>query len=304
MKIHLITNCTNLKKSNIQGKIQLKNLIGNNSAQTIVNSWCDKLEKAEQKVPANEVYAGDHWKVAKSIIKPNLELWVLSAGYGLIHNSSKIGSYDATFSSGSENSINKTGLSNSEWWDTLHQKRSADVLKVESLHSLVSTNIGDVFFIAASPDYLKVIQNELQQLVLEQKLTNENFFIVSSKHNINKQLIPFFLESKADFCSTLKGGRVSLNIRLAKYLLDETEVNIFDCKRVIDKYNDLEKNAIKLLVKNRKKLSDEEVVSFVKKELDIFQGAKVSASMLLKKLRNENLACEQKRFSRLLKELL
>jgi hypothetical protein len=304
LKIHLITNCTNLKKSNIKGKVQLKNLIDNNSAQTIVNSWCEKLENAEQEVPANEVYAGDHWKIAKSIIKPNLELWILSAGYGLIHSSSQIGSYDATFSSGSENSINKSGLTNSEWWNTLHQRRNSDLFKCESLHSLVSMNTDDIFFIAASPDYLKVIQDELKQLVLEKKLTNENFFIVSSKHNINEQLIPYFLESKADFCSTLKGGRVSLNIRLAKYLLGESEVNVFESKNVIDKYNDLDKNAIKLLVKNRQKLSDEDVISFIKNELDIHQGAKVSASMLLQNLRNKNLACEQKRFSRLLKDLL
>lgn len=304
MKIHLITNCTNLKKSNIKGKIQLKNLIENNSAQTIVNSWCEKLENAEQEVPANELYAGDHWKVAKSIVKPNLELWVLSAGYGLIHSSSQIGSYDATFSSGSENSINKSGLTNSEWWNTLHQRRNSDVFKCESLHSLVSINTDDIFFIATSPDYLKVIQDELKQLVLEKKLTNENFFIVSSKHNISEQLIPYYLESKADFCSTLKGGRVSLNIRLAKYLLGESEANVFESKNVIDKYNDLEKNAIKLLVKNRQKLSDEEVISFIKNELDIHQGTKASASMLLKNLRNKNLACEQKRFSRLLKDLL
>lgn len=304
MKIHLITNCTNLKKSNIKGKIQLKNLIENNSAQTIVNSWCEKLEKAEQKAPANEVYAGDHWKVAKSIIKPSLELWVLSAGYGLIHSSSQIGSYDATFSSGSENSINKTGLTNREWWKTLHQRRNSDALKCQSLRSLVSTNADDVFFIAASPDYLRVIQDELKQLVLEKKLSNKNFFIVSSKHNVDENLTPFFLESKADFCSTIKGGRVSLNIRLAKYLLGESEVHIFDSKSIIDKYNNLEKNSIKLLVKNRKKLSDEEVVSFIENELKIYQGAKVSASMLLKNLRNKNLACEQKRFTRLLKDLL
>jgi len=304
LKIHLVTNCTNLKKTNIQGKIQLRNLIENNSAQNIVNSWCDQLENAEQKVPANEVYAGDHWKVAKSIIRPNLELWILSAGYGLIHNSSKIGSYDATFSNGSENSINKTGLTNSEWWNNLHQIRNNEAFKCNSLQSLVSANTDDIFFIAASPDYLKVIQDELEQLVLEKKLTNENFFIVSSKHNISEQLIPYFLESKADFCSTLKGGRVSLNIRLAKYLLGESETNVFDSKSVIDKYNDLEKSAIKLLVKNRQKLTDEDVIAFIKSELDKHHKAKISATMLLKNLRNKNLACEQKRFSRLLKEVL
>ncbi|AOW76231.1 hypothetical protein A3Q34_04785 [Colwellia sp. PAMC 20917] len=273
------------------------------NSQTIINSWWEQLKNAEQKVSADEVYAGDHWKVATSMITPNLDLWVLSAGYGLIHSSSKIGSYDATFSNGSENSINKTGLTNNEWWKALHQIRSSERFKCHSLHSLVSTHTDDVFIIAASPDYVRVIQDELKQLVSEKKLTNKNFFIVSSINNINKTLTPYLLESKADFCSTLKGGRVSLNIRLAKYLLEDFKVNIFDSKSVTNKYNFLKKNAIKLSAIKRKNISDEEVRSFIRKELNSAQVAKISATMLIKKLRNENLACEQKRFTRLLKEL-
>ncbi|AAZ28749.1 hypothetical protein [Colwellia psychrerythraea] len=303
MKIHLITNCTNLKKSNIQGKVTLESLIREHNSQSIVSAWFEHLENAVQKVPANEVYAGDHWKVATSIVVPNLDLWVLSAGYGLIHSSSHIGSYDATFSSGSENSINKTGLSNNEWWESLHQVRNSENFKCQSLHSLVSINVDDVFFIAASPDYLRVIQKELKQLLLDKKLTNKNLFIISSKHNIDKILMPYFLESSADFCSTLKGGRVSLNIRLARYLLEQDSVKKFSPNHIIDKYNHLQKTSVKLPVKNRKKLSDDEINNFIIKELEVNQGFKVSATMLLKKLRSINLACEQKRFTKLLNKI-
>ena len=72
MKVHLITNCTNLKKSNIQGKITLESLIKKYNSQSIVSAWFERLENAEQKVPANEVYAGDHGKVASSISIPDL----------------------------------------------------------------------------------------------------------------------------------------------------------------------------------------------------------------------------------------
>lgn len=303
MKVHLITNCTNLKKSNIQGKITLESLIKKYNSQSIVSAWFERLENAEQKVPANEVYAGDHWKVASSISIPDLDLWVLSAGYGLIHSSSYIGSYDATFSKGSENSINKTGLSNKEWWERLHQLRNSEGFKCNSLHSLVSTNVDDVFFIAASPDYLRVIQDELKELLLDKKLTNKNLFIISSKHNIDKKLTPYFLESSADFCSTLKGGRVSLNIRLAKYLLEQDNVNTFSPNHVIDKYNHLQKTSVKLSVNNRQKLTDAEINNFIIKELESNQGLKTSATMLLKKLRSKNLACEQKRFTKLLNKI-
>jgi hypothetical protein len=303
LKIHLITNCTNLKKTNIQGKVTLESLIREHNSQSIVSAWFEQLENAVQKVPANEVYAGDHWKVATSIVVPNLDLWVLSAGYGLIHSSSHIGSYDATFSSGSENSINNTGLSNNEWWKNLHQVRNSENFKCQSLHSLVSTNVDDVFFIATSPDYLRVILDGLKELLLDKKLTNKNLFIISSKHNIDKMLMPYFLESSADFCSTLKGGRVSLNIRLARYLLEQDNVNAFSPKHVIDKYNHLKNTSEKLLVNNRQKLSDDEVNNFIIKELEVNQGLKTSATMLLKRLRSKNLACEQKRFTKLLNKI-
>jgi hypothetical protein len=296
----LITNCTNLKKTNIKGKVQLKNLNLANKPDTIIDSWYKQLESAQEKLPASDVYAGDHWKVAKSVLDQNIDLWVLSAGYGLIHNSTNIGSYDATFSSGSDNSINKTGISNSEWWDKLHQVRDGKAFKCQSLYSLVSNNIEDVFFVAASPNYLNVIQNELKQLVVDRKLTNKNFFIISSKHNIDEKLTPYFLESNADFCRTINGGKVSLNIRLAKYLLDEFKCRKFDSTIVTNKYNTLKKNTPKQLIKERKKLSDAEITDFILRELSAYKGIKVSASMLLKKLRSANLACEQKRFSRLL----
>jgi len=303
LKVHLITNCTNLKKSNIQGKVTLENVIKKHESNRIVRAWFEHLENAEQKVPANEVYAGDHWKVAMSIVRPNINLWVLSAGYGLINSSSHIGSYDATFSKGSKNSISKTGLSNNDWWKSLHQVRKSEGFECNSLHSLVSRNVDDVFFIAASPDYLKVIQDELKELLLDKKLTNKNLFIISSKHNIDKKLTPYFLESSADFCNSLKGGRVSLNIRLARYLLEKININKFSPNHIIDKYNHLKASSQKQLVNKRKKLSDDEINSFIIKELEVNQGLKTSATMLLKRLRSKNLACEQKRFTKLLNKI-
>lgn len=302
MKIHLITNCTNLKKTHIKGKVSLESLVKKKPHNTIVNDWYKRLLGAEQKLPATEVYAGDHWKVATSIINKEIDLWVLSAGYGLIHSSSNIASYDATFSSESDNSIKKTGLSNIEWWNKLHQIRDSDNFKCQSLQSLVSINTDDVFVIAASPDYLKVIQDELKTLISDKKLTLKNLFIISSKHNINNLLTPYFLESSADFCSTLKGGRVSLNIRLAKYLLGQSN-NKFNPDELRKKYQLLKTSSEKVLVKKRQKLSDDEVNSFIKSEIKNHQGANISATVFLKKLRSKGLACEQKRFSKLLKQI-
>ncbi|WP_157726628.1 hypothetical protein [Thalassotalea crassostreae] len=281
----------------------MKDLINEHETDTIVDSWYKQLNNAEQKLPANKVYSGDHWKVALSIMTQSIDLWVLSAGYGLIHNSSPIGSYDATFSKGSENSIDRTGLGNSEWWNSIHQSRDSNVFKTSSLKTLVTNNPNDVFFIATSPDYLKVIESELCDLVSQNKLTKSNLVIVSSKQNLNEKLIPYFLESSADFSSTLKGARVSLNIRLARYLLEHIESIGFDYNKVLEKYNHLKKISVKKMAKNRQKLTDEEIGEFIKNEINLNQQTKISATLLLNKLRNRNHACEQKRFNRLLKDI-
>ncbi|PKH01379.1 hypothetical protein CXF72_17050 [Psychromonas sp. MB-3u-54] len=304
MKVNLITNCTNLKKSNIQDKTQLNSLVTKFDSQKIVSSWLKRLNNALQKFPAKQVYAGDHWKIAKSVKNPNVELWVLSAGYGLIHSSSMITAYDATFSKESDNSIHHTGLSNNEWWRLIHQIRDKVQFGCGSLSSLVKDNGADKFFIAASPAYLKVIEEELLELISTGKLTTENLFIVSSKCNLNIKLKPFFLESSANFSSTLKGGRVSLNIRLAKHLLENSNDCNIDKQTVFNRYNSLKNNSQKLVIHQRNKLSDEEVISFIKDELQVNKHVNMSASKLLIKLRSQNLACEQKRFSRLFKETL
>ena len=304
MKVHLITNCTNLKKNTIKDKVQLKSLILDSGSEDIQNSWMQLLNDANQKLPANQVYAGDHWKVATSVRDPNIELWVLSAGYGLIHSSSEITSYDATFSKNSDNSIHNIGLSNNEWWNVIHEIRDNTQFGCDSLSSLVISNSADKFFIAASPDYLKIIEDELLELISKGKLTSENLFIASSKCNLNIKLIPFFLESSAKLSSTLKGGRVSLNIRLAKYLLAHTDTCDINKKTVFDRYNNLINNSQELIIHKRNKLSDKEVISFIKNELQANKHEAVSASKLLIKLRNQSFACEQKRFSRLFKETI
>lgn len=304
MKVHLITNCTNLKKSSIQDKTQLNSLVNKFDSQKIVTSWLKRLNDAEQKCSANQVYAGDHWKVAKSIKNPNVELWVLSAGYGLIHSSSMITAYDATFTKESDNSIHHTGLSNNEWWSLIHKRRDNAQFGCDSLSSLAINNGADKFFIASSPAYLKVIEEELLELTSTGQLTTENLFIVSSKCNLNIKLKPFFLESSANFSNTLKGGRVSLNIRLAKYLLANSDGCNIDKKTVFNRYNSLKNNSQELVIHQRNKLSDEEVLSFIKDELQVNKHVTMSASKLLIKLRSQNLACEQKRFSRLFKETL
>jgi len=303
MKIHLITSCTNLKKSSIKGKISLKDIKCELNPIDTVKSWIESIENPEQQVAVSDLYVGDHWKIANSINYPNLDLWVLSAGYGLVHKSSLVGSYDATFSPDSDNAIKHAGLENHEWWDAIHQYRSKENYSCDDFSSLIELNRSDIFVVAASPSYLKVISSDLKHLISRGILTKDNLVIISSKHNIGKELEDYLLISSADFSSTLKGARVSLNIRLAQYLLDSREGEFKGVQTIMDKYNQLRNNSLKHIAVVRKKLTDDEVINFIRSELKIL-GIDTGASLLLRNLRSNNLACEQKRFTKLFKQVM
>ncbi|MBN1087698.1 hypothetical protein [Pantoea sp. 1B4] len=53
-----------------------------------------------------DLYKGGHWAIAKATLSQYpIDLWVLSAGLGLLHHKDKIVPYKATFAAGYDESI-------------------------------------------------------------------------------------------------------------------------------------------------------------------------------------------------------
>jgi hypothetical protein len=107
--VHVIASATNRKKT-FPGP-NLYNFNGENG-KTPFNSWSAALDRYQgDKVTPMELYAGDHWSVAKSLLtefpKLNVCLWVISPGYGLVGAEDKITPYIATFSPDHHESVNK-----------------------------------------------------------------------------------------------------------------------------------------------------------------------------------------------------
>ena len=266
-----------------------------------VNAWLKHINKCEKRVSALDLYVGEHWSVAKEEYYRDRMLWIISAGWGVINAETSICPYDATFSKGDDNSIFRSGNDedgsiinqNREWWKILHEKRSLDL----SLEKIFNEFSGDCFFIAASPQYLNVIEPELIDLKENGVITSENTFVITSGKGINKKLKDLQYLVSEDFCSTLGGSRISLNIRLARYLMDDSE-SAKDIKTFVEnKYSSLWDSAEPAKKYNRKKLCDDEVIILIKKMIE-FENIN-SASGGLKELRKSGMACEQKRFGRL-----
>ena len=95
------------------------------------------------------------------------DLWVLSAGYGLLHEKAKIVSYAAAFSSGKADSISPSLDTDSkafrtEWWGKLMKLSTGKEGKPKSLEELGRKDKSSKFLIACSQPYLQAISDDLK----------------------------------------------------------------------------------------------------------------------------------------------
>lgn len=303
LKVHLITNCTNNKRSHLNNKISFSDIL--NKEVLDIQDWVKATTSNQSRDLAIDTYAGDHWKVARDLHSKGIPLWVLSAGFGFISSHDEICSYDATFSPGGTNSVSRFASTtdslsdNITWWNQLHANRNCKYRY--DLTSMVKEHKQDFFCISASPQYLKVILPELLTLVEDKYLTAENTIIISSKIELPQILKPLHILATEDFCELLQGSRISLNIRLARYLIEKIDTRDEFSKQVKGEYQKLKQASKPAKKFDRQKMSDGEVSNYINRKLKSAPD-KASATTLLATFRNEGFACEQKRFGKIFKQ--
>ena len=86
--------------------------------------WSGSPPTSVPTTPAIDLYAGEHWDVARRLANlsdadTSVELWVCSAGYGLIPASAPSAPYAATFTPGNADSVPDGAEGASAWWNAL-----------------------------------------------------------------------------------------------------------------------------------------------------------------------------------------
>src|SRR5437867_843027 len=111
MVLNLVVTCTDRKTRSVPKACMLRDVHGR-SIEERVERWIERLEDgSEETLPAVDLYAGDHWSVARSLetvaVARGLEarVWIASAGYGLIPLRGLVRAYSATFSPGHADSV-------------------------------------------------------------------------------------------------------------------------------------------------------------------------------------------------------
>ena len=205
MKTILIVSCTQLKRYEVLPNLRLGHF-QNLSLKKKFRAWVKALAKCEsERHPARDTYAGDHWAVVRSIEErvSDVEIYVCSAGYGLISLNEEIVPYSATFSLGRSDSVsNNTAISQPSatrrsWWSYLTSK---DIVlnprRCRSIAELASRSPNAYLIVAASRNYLDAIYEDL--FLAAKRLGDSNrLLIVSAGTKTLGELNPFLVPCDA-----------------------------------------------------------------------------------------------------------
>lgn len=158
---------------------------------------------------AGELYTGQHWQRAVNAAKTTgAGLWVLSAGLGLLHISDPVVPYEATFSS--------MPFSHRTLWSLLTASPPGE-RRCASLQALMQQRPLDRFIVAASPVYLRAVENDLR-VGSKALASSEQLTVVTSKAwrgELNGQI----RVTNAGMMKELNTNMTGLNISLAVRLL-------------------------------------------------------------------------------------
>jgi hypothetical protein len=299
--INLVVTCAKRKRLPIDPALRLRAVLPESSIEERAAAWLARLrDHGGAKLAAADLYVGEQWSIVREITRtnPSVRLWICSAGYGLVAAETALGGYSATFSTDHPDAIRQTGVSLADaqgaWWTALARSSTAHPFaRPVTLAGIAETFPDEHLVVAASPVYLRALRNDL--LEAGARLTEPDMLAVVSGGIDGEFLGRMDVRFDARLTRSLGGSMMSLNVRVVREALRggwALHRSAFQSR-----LDALSADVPEFSYPRRVRLSDEEVLDYIRRRLD---GDRPSQSALLRHLRTElGFACEQKRFRRL-----
>jgi hypothetical protein len=250
--------------------------------------------------PAKDLYAGSSWSPVREILaSEKANVWIASAGYGLITPATSICSYSATFTRNHPDFVGGQDVKNGaqNWWSWLTE-RNIKGESVSSVRDLVRQNPDTPLIASLSEEYWTALKSDFQEAANFAR-SPENMVIVAAGVSENGPLGRHFLPCSARLERELGRGRSALNVRTLAHVLKKYPHQVGK-PELFETFQQLLSNLEDFPYPQRRQTSDEEVIDFIRqKKLEI---PTVSHSSLLRQFRSEGKACEQSRFRELFKQ--
>jgi hypothetical protein len=276
-----------------------------------VASFTAALAEAGPRLPASELYVGPYWATVRSLPEiaasagRSARLWVASAGYGLIPASATVSPYSATFQIGHPDSVadprssHPVGEQLSGWWNELTRRRGSSDPEPRSLAELATGARRATVLLIVSPRYFQAMRGDLLRTA---ETLGERLIVISSQRlRDGDPLHANVVVSESRLTNVVGGALPSLHARVAARMLRDARSRAFTAATIRTLCAEIASTAAPRRVFARRPMSDDEVLEFIRRAT-ARESSRASHTGLLRELRSNGLACEQKRFKRLFEE--
>lgn len=300
----LVTMCTN-RKIGIKDTVPLHpGRIPKNSQEVVTEAWIKLVENAQILKPAHQMYSGRGFKESIIAVQGEISnLWIISAGMGLISALTKIPTYNITVVNKTDSSIqqrlNTQYFNISQWWSTLNY----GLRQGYGLSELVRANPDTTIVISLSNTYALLILQDILKLEAEEMKSLRLVGLMSAEF-LPEVLRPCWMPYNSQFDgpeSPLPGTRSDYPQRTARHFIEEVLLKNID-GTVSEHYlhvQDIISNLPLAQVYKRTRVGDNEIQKIIYRRWNDACG---SSTKMLRLLRDEEqVSCEQSRFTRLFK---
>jgi|CXWL01.1.fsa_nt_gi hypothetical protein len=293
----ILTNCTNRKKGLATFELTSDNLDAD-SIHAVAKQWIERLKNAQAVHLVRDTYCGRSFREAEESAKSlSCQLYVVSAGLGIVNSEQKIPLYNLTVSAGVSNSIlDKIGghPSAKAWWSEIVKGNPFGT----SLQNTLEHHPDDLILIALSSPYIELLNDELLSCPIDQQ-QRFRFFGKQLNSKLPECLVGNWMpyDDRLDCTSsTYSGTQTDFAQRALRHFVNEILNNHRDGgihmhrKAVIETLSPFEKPVIP----KRLRQSDQEIGIAIRNNWVFGKG---QSSVLLRIIRRDlNIACEQSRF--------
>jgi hypothetical protein len=287
----VITTCTNRKRTSAGRSISLVRK-AHSSIDDLANGWKKRLSTATNTFAVRDLYAGRSFTEALLVRDSlNAELYVISAGLGLVHEMKHAPSYNLTIADSKSvlaKAISALNSDHADWWKQLNGQKNA-------IARLVNSNSSAVVLLAAPASYLPLIYRDLEAIPVQAarrlRIFTSSAGVGLLPANVTHVAMPYDERIEG---SPYSGTRTDFAQRAMRHFVDvlkAQDLSIEDGIKAVTKWLS---NFKVPSAPDRAKATDEEVQKLIRQNWKRFGG---SSTQLLRYLRDEALvSCEQSRF--------
>lgn len=297
-KFNVITNCTRRKSAKTDA-VQLTWPDEGISLDELAANWVRALRQSPQAATAATLYQGRAFSDAKAVVATlSADLYVVSAGLGLIHGKSPVPHYNLTVATGAGSIaplLRAGGFANKDWWQAL-VKASANA---PTIHDLVSRHRSRLTLIALPSTYLAMVGHELEALT-DVALERVRIFTSPAGSALlstraRSACLPYddHLEGSARYAGTKADFPQRAMRHFVECIQNGSQTSAEASKAVRRAMASFKKP----ILPDRERRSDDDILRLIADNWHRFNG---NQAPLLRFLRDEALvSCEQSRFSAL-----